>query len=211
MDLKTNLKLGEVTNLSDARFAAGRGAAFIGFAMSPGNPNYLEPDKVHEITGWIDGPHLVGEWSGGIVDVIADTHERLQLDYVQLNSHDPALGSALAGMPIIQCIRITGDSTSSEIIRQVNEVHVHTHHFMLCCDRLEEQERFLSTHSHEQLVMELCRDYPIILDWHFTSDNLVPILEKYQPFGINLKGGTEDKPGLKDFDVLNELVDLLEM
>lgn len=210
MNLKTNVKLGEVTNLSDARFAAGRGAQFVGFALSPEHPNYLPPDKVQEIAGWVDGPSLVGEWSGGLPDVIADTHERLQLDYVQLNRYDPELATAVSDLVLIQCIALEAWTTSAEIIRQVNGVHLCTHHFMLCCDSLTGQEQFLSAKAHEQLIVEMCRDYPIILNWQFTKENLVPVLEKFNPFGINLKGGQEDKPGLKDFDTLNELVDLLE-
>jgi phosphoribosylanthranilate isomerase len=210
MNLKTNVKLGEVTNLSDARFAAGRGAQFVGFALSPEHRNYLSPEKVQEISGWVDGPSLVGEWISGLPEVIADTQERLQLDYVQLNRYDPALASAVSDLCLIQCIGIEAWTTTSEIIRQINGVHLCTHHFMLCCDNPDVQEQFLSKPAHAQLITELCRDYPIILNWNFTKENLAPILEKYNPFGINLKGGTEDKPGLKDFDTLNELMDLLE-
>src|SRR5688572_21326360 len=106
MNLKTNVKLGEVTNLSDARFAAGRGAQFVGFVLSPNHQNYLAPEKVQEIAGWVDGPSLVGEWTTGLPDVIADTHQRLQLDYVQLNRYDPELAKAVSEIGLIQCIAL---------------------------------------------------------------------------------------------------------
>ena len=53
MSLKTLVKVGGVTNLSDARYCAGMGVAILGFCPEPSRPDYVDLDKFKEITNWI--------------------------------------------------------------------------------------------------------------------------------------------------------------
>ncbi|RYD81020.1 MAG: hypothetical protein EOP53_07205 [Sphingobacteriales bacterium] len=208
MYLKTNVKLGEITNLSDARFAAGRGAQFAGFNLTPNHEKYIAPENVQEIIGWLDGPKLVGEWNSGIAEIISDTAERLQLHYIQLNFLDIDLGSKLQEWNIIQNLHI--DQPVEMLLKQIDAVQHFTHTFMLSFAEPEKQESFLANDVNVQKLASLCSDYPVLLNFQFTEENLLPVLEKLNPFGINLKGDDEIKPGYKDFDELNNIIDLLE-
>ena len=210
MQLCTNLKLGEVNNLSDARYAAGIGAQFLGFNMTPGHPQYIAPDKIQEITGWLSGPNLVAEWDGGLSEIIRDTCERLALDYVQLNTFDPKLSSELRDLSLIQNITLAGDEKPSEIIAQANAVHQTDMFFMFSFDTEADQENYLSKAGNRLMLTEFCRNYPVLLNFFFSPGNVIDMLEDFKPFGINLKGSSEIKPGYKDFDALNDLVDVLE-
>jgi phosphoribosylanthranilate isomerase len=210
MNLKTNIKLGEVNNLSDARYAAGLGAQFLGFNFCPTHPQYLAPSSVQEIVGWLTGPCLVGEWEDELADIILDTTERLHLDYAQLNSFDPAKAKALKDICLIQNM-LLDENSPAELIRKIDEVHTQDMYFLLSFGSQDAQTHYFSHSGNQQLLRELCRDYPVILNFYFSPENAIHFIEEYKPFGINLKGSSEIKPGYKDFDELNELVSLLEI
>jgi phosphoribosylanthranilate isomerase len=61
-----------------------------------------------------------------------------------------------------------------------------------------------------QWVKALCEEQHLWLNWYFTSENINGLLEAFGPYGINIKGSSEDKPGYKDFAALNNLVEALE-
>jgi phosphoribosylanthranilate isomerase len=43
------------------------------------------------------------------------------------------------------------------------------------------------------------------------STSVLDIINTVKPMGIELKGGTEISPGLKDFEALSEILELLEL
>jgi len=72
------------------------------------------------------------------------------------------------------------------------------------------QEQIVANEELMKMLHSICKDYPVLLNFDFTEDNLLTIIDEIKPFGINLKGDDEIKPGYKDYDALNNLVDLLE-
>jgi hypothetical protein len=56
MSLKTKVKAGNITNLSDARYCAGMGVDWLSFPAEKVNPV-----KFKEITDWVTGPQFVLE------------------------------------------------------------------------------------------------------------------------------------------------------
>ena len=59
-------------------------------------------------------------------------------------------------------------------------------------------------------LKELCQDFKIILSIDFQLDTLEEILD-VNLFGLNLKGGDEERVGVKSFDELDEILDALEV
>ena len=64
MPLKTFVKVGCITNLSDARYCAGMGVDMLGFRAVESQENYIKPSQFQEIRGWIAGPLVVAEVYG---------------------------------------------------------------------------------------------------------------------------------------------------
>ena len=56
----------------------------------------------------------------------------------------------------------------------------------------------------------LCTHFPVILSIPFDTNQLSHIIEHISPLAINLKGGEEEKVGLKSYDQLDEVFDFLE-
>jgi len=207
--MKVNIKIGNITSLADARYAAGIGAGFAGFCMDKNKPGHLDSAKVKEIAGWLEGPSLVGEWGESEPDEMAEAMQAAGLNYIQLNTCNPYYISALQRSSIIQNIYIDEYATTGEIIGIIDKLQHGVNHFMLSFRDYAKQGAYLNSHAHKLLLTEFCRDYPVWLNFDFTVENILPLIEEYKPFGINLNGSTEERTGEKDFDYLNSLVDLL--
>ncbi len=209
MQLKTNIKFGEVSSLTDARYAAGIGAAMIGFNFNPDHPNFIDTEKVKQIAGWIQGPEYVGEFDFNNPDLIRETATELGLEYIQLNFQDILSFEALSDHRIIQCINLDG--------KPINQLNAELAPYMGAVDFLlltfssaAAQENFLSQPAHVQWIQMLCDNHQILFGFIFTPINIMDIIDTLQPFGINLQGSPEIRPGFRDFDQLITLVELLE-
>ncbi len=210
MDHKPNIKFGEVNNLSDARYASGMGAAFMGFNLSPSHSKYVEPESMKEISNWAPGPVLVTEWNHEPANIISETCGRLGIEYVQLNTFNPVVTAALKpDFCVIQNIEIHAEELPGKLIEQISQVNGLAMYYMLSFKNLADQEHFLSKPGNELLITDLCRDQPVFLNFHFNTGNILDLIEKFKPFGINFNGTPETKPGIQDYSVLNELFDLV--
>ncbi len=210
MEHKLNIKFGEINTLSEARYAAGVGAAFMGFNLSPENSKNCTEQNLKEISGWAPGPAIVTEWENESADVIADTCNRLNIEYIQLNAFNPDVTSALKpGFCVIQNISLQADSHIGELIKKVNDVNGLAMYYLLSFNDLNEQEKFLSKSGNDLFVTDLCRDQPVFLNFRFNASNIKLLVEKFNPFGINISGKGEIKPGIQDFSELNDLLDIV--
>src|SRR6185369_1389083 len=74
--LITKVKVGQVTNLSEARYCAGMGVDFLSFPISS-----IDPKTYLEITGWVAGPKF-----GVEVDAknISNVRE-YKTDFIEIN------------------------------------------------------------------------------------------------------------------------------
>src|SRR5688572_3598128 len=98
MPLKTLVKVGSITNLSDARYCAGMGVEMLGFATIQGQKNYLSPIKFQEIRGWITGPLIVAEVYGIYSrEALASILENYKPDLLEFGAAELAL---LAPLPL---------------------------------------------------------------------------------------------------------------
>ena len=59
-------------------------------------------------------------------------------------------------------------------------------------------------------IQHLAQQTPVLLGFGFGADTIDAVLEKTQVKGISLQGSDEIKPGLKDFDELADILEVLE-
>lgn len=80
------LKFSSISNLTDARYAAGAWADFIGFCFNPSSENYIEPKNAKEIISWINGPVVVAEFGQQPMEWISDFVKALDIKVIELPS-----------------------------------------------------------------------------------------------------------------------------
>lgn len=102
MALRTFVKVGSITNLTDARYCAGMGVDLLGFEVIEGAPNYISPKTFQEIRGWVSGPKIVAEVYGlKAAENLETVIENYRPDYLELGSTEYQLLKDVLKLPYL--------------------------------------------------------------------------------------------------------------
>jgi len=196
MPLQTLVKV-SVNNLSDARYCAGMGVEMLGFCLDKDSKNFVSPSDFQEIIYWVSGIKIVGEMSQ-TPENLAEYH----FDFLEL--HDVALLQIYekSPMPILLKIQVLPQTDWQEV-ENLMAAHPKVKYFLLHSENLNFSELLFDKLS------ELCAKFPIILGFGISPENVKQIVEQMKPQGISLDGGTEIRPGYKDFEDLSEVLELI--
>mgnify|MGYP006195185469 CR=1 FL=1 len=82
MALKTFVKVNSITHLTDARYCAGMYVDLLGFALESSSSKYISPGQFQEITGWISGTGMCGEFENSSAEQVKNLVE----EYPGLNA-----------------------------------------------------------------------------------------------------------------------------
>jgi phosphoribosylanthranilate isomerase len=205
MALRTFVKVSGVNNLSDARYCAGMGVDLIGFNLDPSQSGYLSPESFKEITDWISGVSLVAEFNGSTIETIINQLSMYQVHYLQVSSPELVHKLKPLGIPVIlklEASSLDNIETSRAIL---NEYKDHIAFFIF-----ESDLEIPATNAFE-ITSKLATQFPIVLGFGISENNIEEILENHSFKGISIKGGEEIKPGYKDFDELAGILEAIEI
>lgn len=200
MALVTRLALLGINNLSDARFAAAAGFSYIGFCFDPSQPHYLAPIKAKEIIDWTTGCAVLGEFGNQSADEIAEISELLNLDAVIVNNSLLPDELKQIAKAIIKKVDVA-HWNNEQLIHEMNAYAPVADAFLL--------------HSSNDSINELsdaaalCSQFKIFWGLDVTPENAMKVVNEIKPYAIALQGGDEERPGVKDFEQLNNLLELL--
>lgn len=206
MALSTFVIVNGVNNLSDARYCAGMGVDMIGFNLEKQLLGYVSPTDFKDIAGWISGVQLVGEFEQYSAEEVNEAANFYALDFVQLNNLYLIDELQEIKLPIIQRLQINKDTVWSELIDLMELYQEDVKFFLITSDDFN-----IIDETNENFLRDLARLYPLLIGFGVNKDNVQRILKNIQPEGIGLTGGEEIKPGLKDFDALQDMFDVLEV
>jgi phosphoribosylanthranilate isomerase len=191
MSLRTTVYVGNITNLSDARYCAGMGSELLGFPIDPIGSNYLSQDEFKEISGWLAGVQKVGE-----IDV--EVPNGYAVDYFKFSN--PSLVDEVNKTGIPYIFAINAQNSLQELASIVN--YVQPAFFILenCqVDAIDHIAQIIQTTST-----------PVLVGYDIQPEDA----EKYEAVsakGLALLGSKEEKPGFKDYDALADVLEYLEV
>ena len=193
MALKTLVKVGMITNLSDARYCAGMGVSMLGFTVVEGQPGFIDPSAYQAIRGWVSGPTFVAEVYGLQHNTISAILENYAPDFLELSPED--------------LLQLTPDISVPLIISidTVDEVQV------LMAAQWASKIAYLIINPlsvSEAAIENLAKAYALLL--RIADEGKLSLLDMFDIKGITLTGGQEIRPGLKDYDNLELIFDQLE-
>jgi len=192
MSLKTKVKAGNITNLSDARYCAGMGVDWLGFPI-----NSIDAKTLGEITGWVTGPQFILELSAGAIPESLGEYpvEFLQIDFKQLKE----IPSSSNVRFIVKLSISDWVNAKVEITKNIDRIS-----FLLLTD-LNKSE------SSNQDILEEIQSYAdIFIELDSSNYTLEEVLD-LTVSGVGISGNQELKPGLKDYTKLAEVLEKLEV
>ncbi|HZY81563.1 MAG TPA: hypothetical protein VFE50_18700 [Cyclobacteriaceae bacterium] len=188
MSLKTKVKVGRVTNLSEARYCAGMGVDLLGFPV--GNDG-LKPEQYRQMIEWVAGPEFVLEVHQSQTQDLKSITDNYPGHYIQIGRHqlswlsDKSLNFILAIEPK-DWVSLYGDLIAYENIKFVELQSVDL-----------SAARAVSTY------------FPVLLSTN-SLENLTEVL-KLNAAGVSLIGSDEEKPGIKDYSNVADILEALEV
>jgi|SRR6478735_83201 len=205
MALKTTVLVNGINNLSDARYCAGMGADLMGFKLDNAQADHLNDEAFKEITGWVSGIKLVGEFDEASAAEINHKAFDLNLDYIQLNKNYLLDEVRKIERPVIQKVYVNKDTIESELTEMLDIYKDDVAYFLVYSNDFTTIDE-----TNIRFLTDLANIYKLIVGFGIEKANLDNVLVLINPAGIGLQGSDEIKPGLKTYDELEEIFEALE-
>ena len=210
--LKTKIKAGAITNLTDARYFAAWDVQWLGFCLDPGSSEYIPPATAKAIKEWVEGPQIIGEFGLQSAEEISATIPLLGLQAVQLHPFSPVAEiKALIDVPVFQELVPEIPQSLEALLIHCQKHQQDVDYFVLNCSKNNVRWTELSDSPYLATLVQLCEKHQVILDIPTTADELAIILDSIRLSGLNIKGGEEEKVGFKSFDEVDDIFESLEV
>jgi len=185
------IKASQINNLTDARYFAALGVEWIGFKLDLSSDDRVEPALFHGIRSWIEGPKIVAEIGKTPIDLFSEVYELNAFDLLQ--SSEPIEGRDLI---------IPFKPNKLEALNSLLPSSI----YLLDLEHIPELELYASVSDLQNLNERFNFIWPAPRE----NNYLKLLLEEIKPYGIEVKGGLEEKVGFKSFDELDVFFDILE-
>ncbi|MDH5609833.1 MAG: N-(5'-phosphoribosyl)anthranilate isomerase [Cyclobacteriaceae bacterium] len=196
MALSVFVKISNISNLSDARYCAGMMADMLGFNLQQTSPDYIDPSRFMEITQWVSGVKLVGEYGTSAVDDIRLTYTDYPLDFLETSRFDQLEEICQLGIPVIFRLPLT--ESPAELATKIEYAAELVHTIILQT----------SNPVFPDAPARTSGTTPFLLSAPFTKENIQSLPGNWT--GIELSGTPEERPGLKDYGLVMDILETLE-
>ena len=201
MGLQTFVKVGEISNLSDARYCAGMGVDLLGFNVNTESPYYVSPETFKDLSGWVAGVKFVGECSGMKADDIKLATQDYGFDYLQVDEIDQLAELADLDVKLIYRLSVSDDTTLQNLQNLIESAAEECEMVILATENPNYSEVIMD------VVSEVYDTVKILKGFDITETNVSSTISEGHFVGIDLKGSEEEQPGFKDY---GDLMDILE-
>ena len=211
--LKIKVKAGSITNLTDARYFAAREVEWLGFPIGTGK-GMIEPIKVKAIVEWVDGVKIVGEFGFGTFTEIKKLSKEIGLDTVQVGMFIPLDDiSELEGLTVIKEVMAGIELSETELEDHLEAYADHCDYFLLNFSSAGHTwSEVENGHPYSiDFLKNLCQQHHIILHLDCPVAGVPMMIAALNPYAVSLSGGEEEQVGVKSFDDLDEILDVLEV
>ncbi|MEP0712684.1 phosphoribosylanthranilate isomerase [Algoriphagus sp.] len=204
MALSTFVKISGITNLSDARYCSGMYVDLLGFSLENESEKFISPTQFSEITGWVSGLEFVGEFLTYSVDEIVNTLENYPtIKWVEHDRIEPLVALEGKGFGLIYKMDLKEvRHIEQEVATRLDQSGI-IFHITSETEELDKDDK-----ESIKILSENCK---VILGVGISASTVHEVIKELNLYGISLTGGTEIKPGLKDFDELADILETLEV
>lgn len=195
MPLKTLVKVGTITNLSDARYCSGMGVDMLGFNVAAGTSNFVQLKTYQDIRGWLSGPLFVAEVYQADSKSLASLVENYLPDFLEMALSD------LENLPA---------EVATPLIISVDEESTLRYKSLLAQKRDKIAYLVVRSTASKSFIDQMANTFSTLLI-PAEADNVHNLLASFNIKGIVLNGSSEIKAGLKNYDHLAPVLEQLEV
>lgn len=203
MTLKTIVKVGGITNLSNARYCAGMGVDMLGFCFSQSSIDYIELENFKEIVGWVSGIEIIAEFDDENKDQIEAVLSVYSFDGILTKNLKAAQYFQSKGIKVILSLRLNSNDELNQFQTNLSDYTT----FDLIQISSDELEIISSLNGH---LRDWAKKISILKSFDNTPEKILNQISEKSFKGISLNGSHEDKPGFKDYDEIADILEVLE-
>tara|TARA_B110001454_G_C12717906_1_gene433371 strand:+ start:2015 stop:2617 length:603 start_codon:yes stop_codon:yes gene_type:complete len=199
MSLKYFVKVGNVNNLSDARYCSAMGVNQLGFKLNDFDNNSSIIDNIKEIIRWINGVDIVGEFDNNNVEFINSIIKIELFDFIQLNHKISINDVNIDPKRIIISIKHIDEFNEffvDDFIKKFSKIS-----YLI----IENVELFTSIQLYK-----FSKNFKILINPTLNFIKNENLIIKYSFLGFNLFGSDERKAGFKDYNSISDTLDLIQ-
>ena len=192
-----------ITNLTDARYFAAKEVTSMGFNLEAGTPGYLDPIYMKAIREWVEGPKIVGEFDQTPAATVLEAARFYGLDSVQVTQRQGL--QLLDGLEVL--LSVPGTADLPGLAREFGEAARWVSCFILDFSALPAAQTLLATAAEDWAG--LFAAYPTLLHLDVPAAELPGLLAALRPAGLVLRGGEEEQVGVKSFEEIDAVFEVL--
>jgi phosphoribosylanthranilate isomerase len=208
-DNRTRVKVCGITTLEDARFASGALVDYLGFIFVENSPRYIAPEMAAEIIGWVEGPQCVGVFadkSPGEINAIA---LESGIHLVQLHGNETPEDCFNITLPVIKAFRIKPEMSYDDVLNMVRPYRDVADYLLF--DSWDKEALGGTGKTFDwNILKDIADDYPYFLAGGLNPSNVRDAIKKTGAYAVDLSSSLELRPGVKDFDLIQELMDEMQ-
>lgn len=202
---KIKIKASAINNLTEGRYFAALGVEWLGFPTSK-----LPPEQIVEIKEWLFGPRFVLELGEETEEQINEIVQISGVHIIETTRELNLLALSADVQSVIRRIEVADGSDLSNVREKMDKIANATAQFLLHFQAPYNQcEHWLADESSLQKLNKLCQEFPVIIEIDSQVENIESFLSQVDPFGLSIQGTDEEEVGLKNFDHIADLMDLL--
>ena len=180
------VKICGLTRRCDVDTALELGADYLGFVLVPASKRFVPLDPLAELTRGVTTARKVGVFMDAPLETIRRAVEAGGLDIVQLHGSETAEFASSIDFAEVWKATYDADFPAARLV----------------CDAPRGGSGMRGDHDK---AAELAKLRPVMLAGGITPDNAVEFARRVRPAGIDLAGGVESAPGIKDEAKLRKL------
>jgi phosphoribosylanthranilate isomerase len=205
-DDRIRVKVCGITNLEDARCAAGAGADLLGFIFYPKSPRFVTPECVAGITHAIRNelgaraPTCVGVFVDEREEFVRSVLDAAHLDLAQLHGSEPPAAIRQQQPRAFKAIRPRTCGEAEAALTAYRDTFLQDEALpQLLLDAYHpERPGGTGLQAEWSMARSVAAECRLLLAGGLTPETVAAAIEAVQPWGVDVSSGVERDKGVKD-------------
>lgn len=191
--MRTRVKICGITRPIDAEAAARHGADAIGLVFYAPSPRYIDIETAKAIVARLPAfVSVVGMFVNATPQEIKKVLAAIAIDLIQFHGDETPAQCEAFGMPYIRAVRMHEDVILATVLEEYASARA------VLVDSFSTVVRGGSGQVFDWTRIDPQLSQRVVLAGGLTPGNVAQAIATVQPYGVDVSGGVESAPGVKD-------------